>query len=189
MMRLLDHPNIIRLFEVYETDNHINLVLELLRGGELFDRICDHGSYNEKDAAIFMKNLLSALNAMHTKGIMHRDLKPENLILSSQSDDTNVKIADFGLATYVNLETQLFKRCGTPGYVAPEVLADKIYDGKVDIFSAGVILYILLTGSSPFYGASYNEILIKNKNCDVSYDFSDIDPKPSAACTEHYSNW
>lgn len=115
------------------------------------------------------------------KGIMHRDLKPENLILSAAGEDTNVKIADFGLATYIESDNQLYKRCGTPGYVAPEVLADQVYDGKVDIFSAGVILFVLLTGTSPFYGESYNEILIKNKACDVSYDFSDLDTKPPAA--------
>jgi len=91
-----------------------------------------------------MKKLLGALSYMHVRGIMHRDIKPENLILKDADNDWNVKIADFGLATTVNPNGEyLFKRCGTPGYVAPEVLADAKYDQKVDVFSAGVILYIL----------------------------------------------
>lgn len=179
MMRIIDHPNVIKLYEVFETDNHINLVLELLRGGELFDKVVDKGFYTEKDAAGLMKKLLGALDYMHTKGIMHRDLKPENLILANTEDDVEVKIADFGLATYVDIDEQLFRRCGTPGYVAPEILADQPYDHKVDIFSAGVILYILLSGASPFYGDSYNEILLKNKKCEVSYDFEDCEQKPT----------
>jgi len=143
-MRKLNHENIIKLHEVYESENHIYLVLELLSGGELFERIIQKGQYTEKDSCILMKNLLSALAYMHSKGIMHRDIKPENLILKESDNDWNVKIADFGLATHVNpSHDYLFKRCGTPGYVAPEVLADAKYDQKVDVFSAGVILYIL----------------------------------------------
>eukprot|EP01017_Pseudomicrothorax_dubius_P024943 TRINITY_DN2657_c0_g1_i5.p1 TRINITY_DN2657_c0_g1~~TRINITY_DN2657_c0_g1_i5.p1 ORF type:complete len:420 (-),score=74.47 TRINITY_DN2657_c0_g1_i5:597-1856(-) len=179
IMRTLNNPSIIRLYEVYETDNHINLVLELLKGGELFEKIIEKGFYTDKDAKVLMYKMLDALNYMHTKGIMHRDIKPENLILSSSENDVDIKIADFGLATYVDLEEQLFKRCGTPGYVAPEVLADQLYQQKVDVYSAGVILYILLTGCSPFYGESYNTILIKNKKGEVSFDFEGFDHKPT----------
>ena len=141
-MRKLEHENIIKLYEVYESDNHVYLVLELLHGGELFERIVKKGQYSEKDACILMRNLLSALAYMHGKGLMHRDLKPENLILKDNENDWDVKIADFGLATTISGDF-LFKRCGTPGYVAPEILADEKYDEKVDVFSAGVILYIL----------------------------------------------
>lgn len=142
-MRKLNHENIIKLHEVHESDTSIYLVLELLRGGELFERIVKRGIYTERDAAILMKKLLSALDYMHCKGIMHRDIKPENLILKETDNNFEVKIADFGLATVVTQGDYLFKRCGTPGYVAPEILADEKYDQKVDIFSAGVILYIL----------------------------------------------
>ena len=143
-MRRLAHESIIKLDGVYEGDNHVYLVLELLHGGELFDRIVKRGQYSERDACTLMKKLLSALEFMHSKGIMHRDIKPENLILKDVENDWNVKIADFGLATFINPNHDyLFKRCGTPGYVAPEVLADQKYDQKVDVFSCGVILYIL----------------------------------------------
>jgi len=143
-MRKLENENIIKLHDVYESDNHVYLVLELLHGGELFDRIVKKGQYTEKDACTLMRKLLDALESMHSRGIMHRDIKPENLILKDVENDWNVKIADFGLATFVNPNHEyLFKRCGTPGYVAPEVLADQKYDQKVDVFSCGVILYIL----------------------------------------------
>ena len=148
-MRKLEHENIIKLHEVHEDEAHVYLVLELLHGGELFERIVKKGIYTEKDASILMQKLLSALDSMHTRNIMHRDLKPENLILKDMKNNHDVKIADFGLATAVTQGDYLFRRCGTPGYVAPEVLADERYDQKVDIFSAGVILYILYTFLSP----------------------------------------
>eukprot|EP00331_Platyophrya_macrostoma_P013682 CAMPEP_0176415868 /NCGR_PEP_ID=MMETSP0127-20121128/6037_1 /TAXON_ID=938130 /ORGANISM="Platyophrya macrostoma, Strain WH" /LENGTH=596 /DNA_ID=CAMNT_0017795895 /DNA_START=34 /DNA_END=1824 /DNA_ORIENTATION=- len=174
IMRKMNHENIIKLHEVHESETSIYLVLELLRGGELFERIVRRGVYTEKDASTLMKKLLSALEYMHSKGIMHRDIKPENLILKETDTNYEVKIADFGLATVVNQGEYLFKRCGTPGYVAPEILADEKYDQKVDIFSAGVILYILLTGMSPFHGKSYNEILMKNKNCAINFNIKDL---------------
>ena len=111
-------------------------------GGELFDRIMNKGHYGEKDAAILISKLLSALVYLHSMNIMHRDIKPENLILKDENG-FDLKLADFGLAEFVNQKQHLFKRCGTPGYVAPEILDDKPYDTKVDVFSAGVILYIL----------------------------------------------
>jgi serine/threonine protein kinase len=114
---------------------------------------------------------------MHSKGMMHRDIKPENLILKDNQNDWDIKIADFGLATAINCGELIFKRCGTPGYVAPEILADEKYDEKVDIFSAGVILYILLTGGSPFHADSYNQILWKNKTCEINFNFSEFGQK------------
>ena len=142
-MRKLDHDSIIKLFNIYESDRHIYLVLEFLSGGELFERIVKKGQYSENDACTLMTKLLSALAYMHSKGIMHRDIKPENLILKDTENDWDVKIADFGLATLKTVGEQMFRRCGTPGYVAPEILDDQKYDERVDIFSAGVILYVL----------------------------------------------
>jgi len=174
IMRKLDQENIIKLYEVHENDSFIFLVLELLKGGELFDRIIKKGAYTEKDACTLMKKLLTALDYMHSRGLMHRDLKLENLILKDTENDYDIKLADFGLASVVNQGEYLFKRCGTPGYVAPEILNDEKYDQKVDVFSAGVILYILLSGSSPFHGKTYNEILLKNKNCEIRFNFKEM---------------
>ncbi|KAL4485766.1 hypothetical protein ABPG72_012306 [Tetrahymena utriculariae] len=183
ILRKCDHPNIIKLYEVYESDNYIYLVQNVLKGGELFDTIIKNGNFSEKNAAKIIHQLLSALEYIHAKNIMHRDIKPENLILVDKSDEFQIKLADFGLAAFTS-DDLLFKRCGTPGYVAPEILEDKKYDQKVDVFSSGVILYILLTGCSPFYGKSYNEILSKNKNCQISYDFNELGVKVSQEATE-----
>ena len=185
IMRRLDQKNIIKLYEVHESESYIYLIVEVLKGGELFDRVAENGAFIERDACLLMKRLLKALNYLHSKGIMHRDLKLENLILKDDDNNYDVKLADFGLATLISQNDQLFKRCGTPGYVAPEILNDKKYDEKVDIFSAGVILYILLTGASPFPGKSYNEILVKNKNCRVKFDFKDVGFKISETGTSH----
>mgnify|MGYP002630674896 CR=1 FL=1 len=100
---------------------------------------------------------------------MHRDLKPENLILASKSNDYDLRIADFGLASFVKKDEQLKLRCGSPGYVAPEILEDIGYNESSDIFSAGVILYVLLTGRPVFRGFNLNEILLKNKRCNIEF--------------------
>ncbi len=108
---------------------------------------------------------------------MHRDLKPENLLLKNKYDDSHIVIADFGLATFLD-EQILFKRCGTPGFVAPEVLSyndgDEFYDVKCDVFSAGIIFYILLTGVAPFQGKDYKEVLKANKNCTINFNLNAI---------------
>ena len=116
-----------------------------------------------------MKNMLEALNYMHENKVVHRDLKPENLILASKKNDHDLRIADFGLASFVKDGELLKLRCGSPGYVAPEILQDVGYNEMSDIFSAGVILYVLLTGRPAFRGYNLNEILVKNKNAEVEY--------------------
>lgn len=116
-----------------------------------------------------MKNMLGALDFMHQNGIVHRDLKPENLILVSKDNDYDLRIADFGLASFVKKDELLKLRCGSPGYVAPEILEDIGYNESSDIFSAGVILYVLLTGRPVFRGFNLNEILLKNKRCEIEF--------------------
>lgn len=150
-MKKINHKNLLKLYQVYETKHSIYLVLEVLKGGELIKKIKEKSIYEEKDIAKIMKNILEALDHLHELGIMHRDLKPENLLLKSSEDNIHeVVIADFGLATFFNMSPNniLFKRCGTPGFVAPEILSYKdgqegFYDEKCDIFSAGVIFYLL----------------------------------------------
>ena len=120
-----------------------------------------------------MKNFLVGLAHVHSKGIIHRDLKPENLMLKSKRKIHSVKIIDFGLGTFVNVKEFLFKRCGTPGFVAPEVILygkTQKYDNKADIFSAGIIFYILLKGSSPFPSNDFRKVLKMNKACKISFD-------------------
>lgn len=152
IMSAVKHPNVIKLYEIFDEPKKMHLVMELVTGGELFDRIVAKGNYTEKDAADLMKTLCDALAYLHEKNIVHRDLKPENLLYSSPADDATIKVADFGLARIVSGKDMMKTACGTPGYVAPEILKNMGYDsGAVDVWSAGVILYILLCGFPPFY--------------------------------------
>lgn len=124
-MRSLHNDHLIHLYEVYETTNSIYFVVDLLNGGELLHRVRGKDNFNSKDLRILIRNLLLALKHLHEKNIMHRDLKPENLLLKTKENDYEVVLADFGLATFINQDNILFKRCGTPGFVAPEVLLYK----------------------------------------------------------------
>lgn len=152
IMRKVDHPHVIKLYEIFEEPKKIHLVMELVTGGELFDRIVEKGQYKEADAATTIQTLSQALEYLHERNIVHRDLKPENILYASKAEDAPIKIADFGLARVVSPSDMMKTACGTPGYVAPEILKNKGYQsGAVDMWSAGVILYILLCGFPPFY--------------------------------------
>jgi len=151
-MQMIEHKNVIKLYEIYDEPKKMNLVMELVTGGELFDRIVARGNYTEKDASHVIATLCGALDYLHGKKVVHRDLKPENILYASQDDDSDIKVADFGLARVVSGKDMMKTACGTPGYVAPEILKNKGYDsGAVDLWSVGVILYILLCGFPPFY--------------------------------------
>ena len=157
----LDHPNIIKLYEIYENDNYIYLVMELCTGGELFDRIIqktEQGKqFTEKEVANIFQQMMSAINYCHSNKIVHRDLKPENLLLASQDENSPIKVIDFGMSRIFNNKQAMFDKVGTAYYISPEVL-DGFYDEKCDIWSAGVILYILLCGYPPFNGNDDDEI-------------------------------
>ncbi|XP_022217543.1 calcium/calmodulin-dependent protein kinase type 1 isoform X2 [Drosophila obscura] len=150
VLRRLTHPNIVQLLETYEDKSKVYLVMELVTGGELFDRIVEKGSYTEKDASHLIRQILEAVDYMHEQGVVHRDLKPENLLYYSPEDDSKIMISDFGLSKMEDSGI-MATACGTPGYVAPEVLAQKPYGKAVDVWSIGVISYILLCGYPPFY--------------------------------------
>ncbi|XP_055922550.1 calcium/calmodulin-dependent protein kinase type 1 isoform X1 [Eupeodes corollae] len=150
VLRRLTHPNIVQLLETYEDKSKVYLVMELVTGGELFDRIVEKGSYTEKDAADLIRQVLEAVDYMHEQGVVHRDLKPENLLYYSADEDSKIMISDFGLSKMEDSGI-MATACGTPGYVAPEVLAQKPYGKAVDVWSIGVISYILLCGYPPFY--------------------------------------
>ncbi|XP_046482080.1 calcium/calmodulin-dependent protein kinase type 1 isoform X6 [Neodiprion pinetum] len=146
----LTHPNIVQLLETFEDKHKVYLVMELVTGGELFDRIVEKGSYTEKDASGLIRQVLEAVDYMHEQGVVHRDLKPENLLYYSPDEDSKIMISDFGLSKMEDSGI-MATACGTPGYVAPEVLAQKPYGKAVDVWSIGVISYILLCGYPPFY--------------------------------------
>jgi calcium/calmodulin-dependent protein kinase I len=145
------HPHIIRLYETFEDPKFYYLVTEEMYGGELFDRVVAKSYYNEKEARDVTKILLEALKYCHSQQVAHRDLKPENLLLQSADNDSDLKIADFGFAKRcTGGEACLTTQCGTPGYVAPEILEGVPYGTSSDMWSIGVIVYILLGGYPPF---------------------------------------
>jgi serine/threonine protein kinase len=136
------------LHEEFETHDEVYLVTDLVKGGDLFDAITQSVKFNEKDAAGMVRDLADALFYMHSKNIVHRDLKPENLLVMRRKDGSiNIKLADFGLAMEVN--KPIYTVCGTPTYVAPEILAETGYGLEVDLWATGVIAYILLCGFPP----------------------------------------
>ena len=152
ILKSLDHPNIVQLRDVFEDERHWCLVMELMQGGELFDRILEQEQFSEYDAREAAKGLIASIGYCHTQGICHRDIKPENLLLSSKEEGlSSLKIADFGLARALEENSLTSTTCGTPGYVAPEVLEQKPYGRACDYWSIGVVCYILLSGTPPFY--------------------------------------
>ncbi|RKP21726.1 Pkinase-domain-containing protein, partial [Rozella allomycis CSF55] len=151
ILKKVKHENIISLIELYETETKLYLVMELVTGGELFDSIVEKGHYSEPESARIVYRILSAVNYLHDLGIAHRDLKPENLMFSDKTSNARIMIGDFGLSKIFNEEEVMKTACGTPGYVAPEVLKRKGYSRSVDLWSIGVITYILLVGYPPFY--------------------------------------
>ncbi|CRG95327.1 calcium dependent protein kinase 3, putative [Plasmodium gallinaceum] len=163
IMKNLDHPNVVKLLETFEDDEQIYLVMELCTGGELFDKIVKKGCFIESYASFIMKQIYSVVNYLHIRNISHRDLKPENFLFYDKNPDSLIKIIDFGLASYFSdSNTEMKTKAGTPYYVAPQVLSGS-YDYKCDLWSAGVLFYILLCGYPPFYGESDNEILSRVK--------------------------
>jgi serine/threonine protein kinase len=164
VLHSLDHPHIIKLYELYDESDKVYIVNELVEGGELFDRIVARSKYSEKDARDIVRTLMETLLYMHEIGIVHRDLKPENLLLCSENDDTNVKIADFGFAKKISELKEKETPLGTLSYVAPEILQRKKYEAQPDIWSMGVIVYVLLVGYPPFYDKNEKKLQSKIRN-------------------------
>ncbi|XP_068930864.1 calcium/calmodulin-dependent protein kinase type 1G isoform X1 [Petaurus breviceps papuanus] len=162
VLKKIKHENIVTLEDIYESSTHYYLVMQLVSGGELFDRILERGVYTEKDASLVIQQVLSAVKYLHENGIVHRDLKPENLLYLTPDENSKIMITDFGLSK-MEENGVMSTACGTPGYVAPEVLAQKPYSKAVDCWSIGVITYILLCGYPPFYEETESKLFEKIK--------------------------
>jgi calcium-dependent protein kinase len=174
IMKLMDHPNIIKLYETFEDHRNIYLVMELCSGGELFDRIIESGHFTERQAASLMQQIIRAIYYMHENHVCHRDLKPENfLFVTKEAIEKNLlKIIDFGLSCKYEPNQVLTTKAGTPYYVAPQVLAGK-YDQLSDLWSCGVIMYVMLCGYPPFFGETDAEVLSKVRLGNFSFNQAD----------------
>ncbi|XP_011039062.1 PREDICTED: CBL-interacting serine/threonine-protein kinase 9-like isoform X1 [Populus euphratica] len=169
-MKLIKHPNVIKIFEVMASKTKIYIVIEFVDGGELFDTIAKHGRLREDEARRYFQQLINAVDYCHSRGVFHRDLKPENLLLDSHGV---LKVSDFGLSALsqqLQGDGLLHTACGTPNYVAPEVLKDKGYDGTAsDVWSCGVILYVLMAGYLPFDETSLMALYLKICSADFTF--------------------
>lgn len=188
IMREVDHPNVVKMSNVYEDKNHYCLVMELMTGGEvskqtygynfllliqLFDHIIEKETFDEEMAQKIMTPVFDAVIYCHERNIVHRDIKPENLLLSGKNlDDSIIKISDFGLARYINASSDELATttCGTPGYVAPEILHKKPYDHRCDYWSLAVVLFIMLSGTPPFYHEDNFELFEIIKKGEYDFD-------------------
>ncbi|KAK7819687.1 cbl-interacting serine/threonine-protein kinase 3 [Quercus suber] len=194
-MKLIKHPNVVRLYEVMGSKTKIFIVMEFVTGGELFDKIVNHGRMREDEARRYFQQLINAVDYCHSRGVYHRDLKPENLLLDAYG---NLKVSDFGLSALsqqVRDDGLLHTTCGTPNYVAPEVLNDRGYDGATaDLWSCGVILFVLLAGYLPFDDSNlmtlYKKISAAEFSCPPWLSFSAmklitriLDPNPMTRIT------
>lgn len=168
ILHKLNHKNIIKLYDVFETDKNIILQTEFAEGGELFDRIVELGYYTENMAKKTIKELLDAIEYLHSQDIIHRDLKPENLLLINKESNIDIKVADFGLASF-DRNMLLQTSCGTLTYAAPEILNKERYGKPVDLWATGVICYILLSGYPPFGGDTDYESYQSVINADYKY--------------------
>lgn len=158
IMSSLYHPHIIPLIDFFEEDQCFYLVMELMEGGDLFDRVGKLRKYSEKDGRLLCKRILEAVNYCHLSKVAHNDIKPKNIMLLSQTDDANIKLADFGFAARITGPKCLKRQCGTPYYVAPEILRREPYDEGADMWSVGVMVYLLLSGKLPFVGRNFAEL-------------------------------
>ncbi|CAD8107127.1 unnamed protein product [Paramecium sonneborni] len=185
---LLDHKAFVKIKEVFLGDTSYYIIMDLLSGKNLTQLLKNqHTGLTVEQCKLIMHALLSGIDYMHQKNVMHRDIKPDNVILEKIDNLTTLKIVDFGLATYSNIKKFKYPKCGTPGYVAPEIanLTDKNqnYDKKCDIFSAGAVFYKLLTGRDVFPGTGFAYVLAQNKKCQIDFTLLQLRKLPSDSIT------
>ena len=178
IVKTLDHPNIMKVFEYYNYDNCLFIISELLSGGELFDKIKENKFLKEDVSAYLMKQIFSAVDFCHEKKIIHRDLKPENVLIESEEEASKefftVKLIDFGTSDKMKKGQNFNLQVGTPYYTAPEVLKNN-YNEKCDLWSCGVIMYLMLCGKQPFEGENDEEIYEKIRNCKINFNDEEWD--------------
>ena len=174
IVKSLDHPNIMKVYEFFQKKDRLYIISELLSGGELLKKINDNNQLSEDVSAFLMKQIFSAVDFCHQKGIIHRDLKPENILIESQEEAMKefftIKIIDFGTSGQLKKGELLNLNVGTPLYIAPEIINNKKYDGKCDLWSCGVIMYMMLSGQPPFKGENDEEIFQAIKNGKYNFD-------------------
>ncbi|OMJ67756.1 hypothetical protein SteCoe_34991 [Stentor coeruleus] len=168
ILKELDHPNIVRIFEVIKDEKTINILMENCTGGELYERIEKNNHFSESLASQYMFDMVSAIKYCHEARLVHRDLKPENILFENDKENARLKIIDFGTSKYFKPNEKMQRFIGTSFYVAPEVI-DKNYDEKCDVWSLGVILYVMLCGSPPFYGKTTEDIYKSIKTKEVIF--------------------
>lgn len=171
VLRRINHPFILNFQTAYEDESHYYIVLEQLAGGNVYEWLRNHRCYTESQARGAMFRVFTALAALESKGVVHRDLKLENLVLEYPTDPSSVKLIDFGLAAFLG-SPRMNMQCGSPGFVAPEIILKKPYGTRVDMFSAGALLYSMLSGKTPFHreGDTTSQTLYNNKNCHIHFD-------------------
>ena len=177
ILRSIDHPNLTKLDSVYETKNSYYLVFEFFSGGNLKDYIKEKGVFSENQAAFILNSVLEGVKYLHSKNIMHRDINPDNIFFRGTNlwETEQIALADFGLASFNNIPQYLFLKCGTPGYVAPEIYAvispKDHYSLKCDLFSVGVTLYFMLTGGLPY--CQDRDLYEQNRECEFYFHRSE----------------
>ncbi|KAH6660365.1 calcium/calmodulin-dependent protein kinase [Truncatella angustata] len=170
MLQRLKHPHIVRFVDWFESRDKYYIVTELATGGELFDRICEQGKFTEKDASQTIRQVLTAVDYLHRNNVVHRDLKPENLLYLSRSPDSDLVLADFGIAKMLDTKDEvLTTMAGSFGYAAPEVMLKKGHGKPVDMWSMGVITYTLLCGYSPFRSENLQDLIDECSNAQVVF--------------------
>lgn len=169
LMRRLNHGAIMQVQAVYDTDRHLCIVLDYAKGGSLYNYLINHKKTPEDLARNFIVKLLKGISHIHTNKCVHRDIKIDNILLTNPNDLLSFKISDFGLACDLKTDS-LSEPCGTPGYVAPEILVHAEQSPKIDVFSAGVVLYLVLSRVFPFIGKTKNEVLRANLRCKLNLD-------------------